>query len=103
MRAITVLSGLSPLAEAAATRIETLVPGSQERLRDCRALPTFVAVLNSLALMLPMEKLRLLLPTIHPIGISWMLVVPLMCSCEIAMVPFLSLADTVATGSLNDN
>ncbi|SYD58721.1 Uncharacterised protein [Klebsiella pneumoniae] len=32
-----------------------------------------------------------------------MLVVPLMCSCEIAMVPFLSLADTVATGSLNDN
>lgn len=97
------LPGLSPLACAAATRIETLVPGSQERVKDWRADPTFVAVLNSLALMLPMEKLRLLLLTMHPIGIIWMLVVPLMCSREMEIVPPLSFADTVATGSLNDN
>jgi hypothetical protein len=57
VKAITVLSGLFPLAEAATTRIETLVPGSQERFMDCRADPTFVALLNSPALMLPMEKL----------------------------------------------
>jgi hypothetical protein len=87
VKAITVLSGLFPLASAATTRIETLVPGSQERFMDCRADPTFVALLNSPALMLPMAKLRLLLLTLHPIGIIWMLVVPLMCSCEIAMVP----------------
>ena len=39
----------------------------------------------------------------HPIGIIWMLVVPLMCSREMEIVPPLSFADTVATGSLNDN
>ena len=32
-----------------------------------------------------------------------MLVVPLMCSREMEIVPPLSFADTVATGSLNDN
>ena len=102
VNAITLLFGLSPSASVAVTRIDILVPGSQESISVCWAEPAVEERVNSLVFTEPIGKFNAVVPAVQPIGVSLICVVPLMCSWEITIVPVLSLSETDEIGSFID-
>ena len=87
VNAITLLFGLSPSASVAVTRIDILVPGSQESVSVCWAEPTVEERVNSLVFTEPIGKFSVVELTLQPIGVSWILVLPVTCSWEMTIVP----------------